>query len=72
MTLLPRQPPSVPEGVEVVYRNGDRVACEVYYVGEQDGLHVWEATAAVDIQQIARLHVDVLPGLTSVRLKNVE
>ena len=44
----------------------------MHYVGEQDGMHVWEATATVDIQQIARLHVDVLPGLTSVRLKNVE
>ena len=56
------------------YRNGKRIACEVYYVGEQDGWRVWEATAAVDIQQVARLHVDVLrrSPQTSVRLKNVE
>lgn len=55
----------------MVYRNGDRVACEVYYVGIVDGLHMWEATAAVDLEQVKRLHVEVLPGKTSVRLNNI-
>lgn len=68
----PQPPLNAPSGVVVTYQDGTRVPCEIYYVGIIENLHTWLTTQAFDIERVENLHIDVLPGKTSVRLKSTQ
>lgn len=67
----PTTPPA-PEGVEVMFDDGEVVAVELQYVGMTgDGLHAWEA---VEIpgwrpRRIVDISMKKMPAMTTVTLK---
>lgn len=62
----PNEQPRPPEGIVIVYNDGQRVPCEVYYDGIVNGAHMWVVTTAIDSERFQRLHVDLLPPQTSI------
>lgn len=63
-----RKKPVVPQGVAIAFRNGDVMACEIFYVGKVGGFHTWEITETVDVMEIERLIVEGgMPENTAIR-----
>lgn len=64
----PWQKPVMPQGVAIEFRNGDVMACEIYYVGKIGGFYTWEITAQIDVMDIKRLIVEGgMPKNTAIR-----
>lgn len=63
--------PKMPQGVSIEFRNGDVMPCEIFYVGKIGGFHTWEITAQLDVMEIKRLIVDVMPAKTAIRAQGL-
>lgn len=61
------QPPP-PRNVVLVLLDGTRVPVDCHYVGEQEGMRIWEVVTQVDADRVAQVTIDEMPPRTSVRM----
>lgn len=58
-----------PEGVRVKHRDGTATECELAWGGvDDDGIALWEVSTPLNLTQGDSLHVDILPGRTSISI----
>ena len=68
-----RREPEAPSNVRAITPDGTQIPLEIVYRGtDTDGIHVWEATARVPLEQGCQLHIDVLPPRTAVHVLDRE
>lgn len=62
--------PDPPMGVRIVYIDGSmRGLTALYYVGYEDGMHIWEAVDP-EPEKIAKgVEVDIMPPYTTVTVR---
>jgi hypothetical protein len=61
--------PEPPVNVKLVFSNGQEVAVDTVFVGQdEDGVNVWETINVPSALQIVHVKVDKLPARTSVRI----
>lgn len=60
--------PPPPVDIRLHLRDGRVIPVDARYVGEQDGVHVWEIVTRISMFDLEKITVAELPGRTEIRM----